>query len=122
MVKSHTHGMQHYHYTDLAHGHTVNDPGHYHNTPLQIFNNPNGALVRDGCALGINGDGIGQNNNYSSRDATGITVNDLSTTNRWSSGAYENAVTQRLSTDSNDTNAIENRPINYTVKIWKRTA
>jgi hypothetical protein len=123
LIKSHTHGMQHYHYTNISHGHEINDPGHKHDMYGPSY---------DGTATLPSSwsDGVGIQN-YGSLgigvSATGITVKPFPYADAWmaSSGSLQNTNwpwTERLQTDSNNTSATETRPTNFTVKIWKRTA
>lgn len=123
MVKSHAHYMDHKHYTDIYHGHNYDDPGHNHG--LSVFKN----VVNNGVDSGIlpvYNDGQGASLRYPiGPSGIGITIqhgpsdrNRLSTEARY----IGNEGVNRQYTESNDNNAIENRPKNYTVKIWKRTA
>ena len=122
LVKSHTHYMDHKHYTDIMHRHGITDPGHKHDLygPLYDGNADVPTYWSSGVGISHHGSwGVGPS-------ATGITVNNIAENERWrlstESRFIGNETVNRQYTDSNDTNAIENRPNNYTVKIWKRTA
>ena len=124
LIKSHTHGMQHYHLIDISHGHTASDSGHTHDFA-------GGGQVQDSDQYAD----MEKNYHYTGSNApnwgwhkavlTGhanITVADFSG-NKWSSGScadYTGA--SKTETDSNNSSAVETRPTNFTVKIWKRTA
>ena len=126
MVKSHTHGMAHYHNTNINHGHEISQTPHSHGiydfgthdfNETTVETNVFGAtriIVGNGQTWG--GIGIkGSNANVSV-----IGTGDL---NKPSTNSYYHGTTiDRNSTDSNNDNANENRPENFTVKIWKRTA
>lgn len=119
--------MDHKHYTNIKHDHTVNDPGHGHN----LFGGPR--VYNANRYLSNSADGsnvIGANTPdwawsiAVGGNTTGITVNGLGDDWRLSTESryIGNEGVNRQYTESNDANAIENRPKNYTVKIWKRTA
>lgn len=122
MVKSHVHYMDHKHFTNINHGHTINDPGHRHTVWTSSYSGDATCIPQQTNGVGLDYNG-GKYGNMSS-SGTGITVNGtgddwrLSTESRYINDTNVN----RQNTESNDTNAIENRPKNYTVKIWKRTA
>ena len=121
MVKSHAHYMDHKHYTDIMHGHTVTDGGHSHYCPNQVF----------GAAANTYQSGAGglwvQAGDYRTQESgANVSVNDLDANQRYrlstESRYIQDPNVNRQFTESNDASAIENRPKNYTVKIWKRTA
>ena len=118
MVKSHTHGMQHYHVTDIQHTHGINDPGHTHS--YYVATNSGGAYAAPGDM------GFYYENYPGTTEGatTGISIKYLADNEKLktSGGSITAQGAQRTSTDSNNTNNNENRPKNYTVKIWKRTA
>ena len=105
MVKSHTHGMEHHHFTDIAHNHA------YSNYVFS-FNPPSGELYAQSSLTGYTVGG----GTYYTEGATGERY-------RYSGGAVsDQQSTPRTQTDSNNSAAVETRPTNFTVKIWKRTA
>lgn len=115
--------MQHYHYTNIDHGHEINDPGHLHAMPR--FVDGSGSVPEEQKKADNNGwSNYGspyEQNTY--RSTTGVRVEDLPETNKFSSGALANAQwAGRTETDSNDYNAQENRPSNFTARLWKRIA
>ena len=119
MVRNHDHGMEHHHIVDIHHGHTINDPGHAHSydkgyAPGHSANHPGNNVFYDA------------DQPYdTSKVATGITVNSEPATDRYkySGGSVSDQQgTLRVKTDGNDNYGIENRPSNFTVKIWKRIA
>ena len=119
-VKTHIHGMSHFHYTDIAHGHTVTDPGHDHKID---YGESSGSGSHRGSAH-INISEFQGAVTYTSW--TGIKVNPLGTTlkdSSWAGVWDSNHNWVNISnTGVNTNNANENRPENFTVKIWKRTA
>ena len=109
--------MQHYHYTNINHGHGITDPGHYH--AYNIATNSGGAYAAPGDM------GFYYENYAGITDTktTGISVNGTGDLQKFSSGSLANNQWDgRTQTDSNNSNANENRPQNFTVKIWKRIA
>lgn len=111
--------MEHHHIVDIHHGHTINDPGHVHSygrayAPGHSATHPGNNVFFD------------DNQDYNTSSAvTGITVNTEPAEDRYkySGGSVSDQQgTQRTSTDSNNISAVETRPTNFTVKIWKRTA
>lgn len=116
--------MQHYHLTDISHGHTASDSGHTHDFA-------GGGQVQDSDQYAD----MEKNYHYTGSNApnwgwhkavlTGhanITVADFSGS-KWSGGSCVDATgTAKYQTDSNNPSATETRPTNFTVKIWKRTA
>lgn len=131
MVKSHTHGMQHYHITDIQHTHGITDPGHEHNVnpdgninfPI-IWNNSSGSPFVQTNGYVNQGSSVTGNLLYATKRATGITINTLTEQEKrkMSEGSITSQGVGRTQTDSNNINANENRSENFTVKIWKRTA
>ena len=124
MVKSHVHYMDHKHWTDIMHSHGITDPGHAHG--LEVFRNVANNTVFSGI-LSVYNAGDSASLRYPIQvSGTGITVKAIEETERWrlstESRYIGNEGVNRQYTESNDANAIENRPKNYTVKIWKRTA
>ena len=120
--------MQHYHYTNIAHPHTVTDYGHYHKMSLDTEGNYE---IHRGDPTGSNYNSVAYRYTteaglyYAGRAYTGVSVNPLSEADGWkySQGAVsDGSSTPRTKTDSNNTSATETRPTNFTVKIWKRTA
>lgn len=116
MVKSHTHGMKN-HTHGISHTHTrgtMEIEGKFH--PTFDRGSEEGALYTTGTesdqfAAGRNpGKYLGF---QASRNWTGST----SEPSNSSSGTPSDNTT-----DSNNTSNTENRPINYTIRIWKRTA
>ena len=120
MVKSHVHYMDHKHYTDIMHAHSIYDPGHAHNYTHAYGGSPYFA------ASGDAGFYWASDTYESSKSTTGIVVNSISENEKWrlstESRYIGNESVNRQNTESNDTNAIENRPKNFTIKVWKRTA
>lgn len=128
MVKSHTHGMDHYHST-VPHKHTR---GSFEITGTVSFANVStedtgvvsavgGAFEKSGRPssgqfMQSVGSGYAQNANYIDFAASRNWIGESSTESPDTYGA------SRQYTDSNNNNANENRPENFTVKIWKRTA
>lgn len=123
LVKSHKHGMQHYHYTNIAHGHEISDSGHLHAMPRFVEGSdpvPSEQKTADNNNTSTYGNAYQQN---TFRSTTGVRVVDLPETNKFSSGALaNNQWAGRTETDSNDNNAQENRPSNFTARLWKRIA
>lgn len=118
MVKSHTHGMQHYHYTNINHGHGITDPGHTHGFSRFW----DGAGEQKSLHTQLSGYG-GYDGGFIENARTGISVNDTGDLQKFSSGALANDQwAGRTQTDSNNQLATEIRPTNFTVKIWKRIA
>ena len=99
MVKSHTHDWSN------THNHGITDPGHKH----FITGSKTTALSNwlDNYFTAGSSTNVGAQGANSVGNTTGITIN-----NTTISGT----------TSSNNTSNIENRPVNYTIKIWKRTA
>ena len=122
MVKSHSHYMDHKHYTDIMHGHGISDPGHIHGLARLV----EGAGLQTSLNTQLSNFGIYENRGVVENHTTGISVNAIGENERWrlstESRYIGNEDVNRQYTESNDANAIENRPKNYTVKIWKRTA
>lgn len=107
MVKSHTHDMQHYHNTDITHSHGVTMYKSYPNLGAYGYGASSGTSII--CLF-----------NYG--DEQFINIKDGGGTKSSGNSLAIGTGTTKTNTESNDNNAIENRPKNYTVKIWKRTA
>lgn len=115
--------MDHKHWTDIGHGHQVSDQGHFHTVPsarVALGSDWGGSYPQNTYRLDYTYD-LGL---HTTTELSGISVVDLPSTQRLSTESryIGNEGVNRQYTESNDTNAIENRPKNYTVKIWKRTA
>ena len=126
LVKSHTHGMQHHHVSNIDHSHTITDPGHAHS---QLFSGQNRGIPGFTPAPSGGGDYVnisGGSPYYGElviqRNVTGISVNPLGAYGVASGNALNSQGTEIFNTDSNNPSAIETRPTNFTVKIWKRIA
>ena len=124
LVKRHVHYMDHKHYTDIMHGHSITDNGHSHG--LQAFKNVANNTVSSGV-LGVYNAGETASLRFPIEvSGTGIYVNSLREDERWrlstESRYIGNEGVNKQYTESNDVNAIENRPQNYTNRIWKRIA
>lgn len=127
---------EHTHYFNATHAHNISDPGHVHtlgwdpNTPIDgaipyvNLTNGNGTAPITGSATKYFLSAIAQNSK------TGITIQERSikgntgaqTDNNVTIVQNEHFHTLPANTASNDANAIENRPQNYTNRIWKRIA
>lgn len=122
MVKSHIHGMQHYHYTNINHGHTINDPGHGHSIGFYYYSDAGSSVIINSIP-GVANSGLETKFSNVDNKTTGISVNGTGDDHKLSSGALANAQwAGRTETDSNDNNAQENRPSNFTARLWKRIA
>lgn len=122
MVKSHTHEMAHYHETNINHTHSAGDRGHSH--ALGSYQFVVGSGTQDG---GIPGGGpwvrLLQGAITTNTDYADIYINGTGDVLKPSSNSYyQGTTTDRNYTASNNDNANENRPENFTVKIWKRIA
>lgn len=124
LVKSHAHYMDHKHYTDIMHGHSITDNGHSHG--LQAFKNVANNTVSSGVLPVYNAGESASLRFPVEVSGTGIYVNSLREEERWrlstESRYIDNEAVNRQYTESNDANANENRPQNYTSRIWKRIA
>ena len=110
--------MQHYHVTDIQHAHGITDPGHIHG--YERGSNNDESFAGAGAYRFFYTYSLF--NTYSAK--TGITINSLAENERYrrSGGSIDSLSNERTQTDSNNSNANENRPENFTIKIWKRTA
>ena len=99
--------MQHYHTTNTRHSHGVTLEGSYPNNMTTCYTGYSGGTVRAFLDTGV-GPAISINQSGDDSDSGNARVIGTGAT--------------KTNTESNDNNAIENRPKNYTVKIWKRTA
>lgn len=124
MVKRHVHYMDHKHYTDIMHGHSITDNGHSHG--LQAFKNVANNTVSSGVLPVYNAGESASLRFPVEVSGTGIYVNSLREEERYrlstESRYIGNEGVNKQYTESNDVNAIENRPENYTNRIWKRIA
>lgn len=121
MVKSHAHYMDHKHYTDIMHGHTVTDGGHSHYCPNNVFGAATNTYQSGAGGLWV------QAGDYRTQvSGANVLVNDLDANQRYrlstESRYIQDPNVNRQFTESNDAGAIENRPQNYTNRIWKRIA
>lgn len=131
VITSATH--DHNHWLDASHNHTISDPWHSHG----LY----GRETEGGTGLRGNSDIAGTGNvnwNYSTAmdpAPTGITINSKELSLYVSAPLQGNVYNPNVSivqrdhshtipanTASNNANAIENRPQNYTNRIWKRIA
>lgn len=135
-VDNHTHGMQHYHKTDLSHTHGITDGGHSHG--VYIANTPANNKV-NAVAVGSGGDYVygftsfgSANGVYIEASTTGISVNWLTNDNRMSGGSISDInETARTQTDgatpgtdyqyAENPTAISITPTYVGVYTWKRT-
>lgn len=92
-IKSHNHTMNH--------GHSIYDPGHAHSHYLSSNYDSLGQPLY--YSSGCQATGGYSGSQGTSSNATGISVNNYNG-------------------NTGDTGGTETRPVNYTVKIWKRTA
>ena len=100
-IPQHTHGMEHHHYTDIAHGHTAYDKGHVH-SPFAIASY--GGETSGGSAWAFNAtpyapiSALGQTTGSGNAD---IVVNPLGETFKYSSGSISDINwTARTQTDA----------------------
>lgn len=132
MVKSHTHEMAHYHNTNINHGHGVTDNGHFHS---HIYADAPGANETywqntEGMTAGgwprvatYVGDTTYVTKLVTGYANSGVTVNGTGDLIKSSTNSlYHGTGSERNYTASNNDNNNENRPENFTIKIWKRTA
>ena len=83
------------HTHSITHSHSITDPGHTHGIPTAVYDKQNG---------GYNDHGYGfEGNNKTTNSTTNITVD-----------SFEG--------NSDSSGGNENRPENYTIRVWKRTA
>ncbi len=112
--------MAHYHSTDINHGHGINDPSHSHkfsgNKVVENYGFVSGGYYAGDATLSLY-------ENWTEMARTNISVNDTGPLNKSSGNSlYFGTGNERNYTASNNGNANESRPENFTVKIWKRTA
>ena len=98
--------MEHHHYTDIAHTHNYQSYNFGFNPPST------GSYFANYVTTGYAQDG-----------QVRVTEGVNGATARYSGGSISNDQSApRTQTDSNNSIAVETRPTNFTVKIWKRTA
>lgn len=108
--------MEHHHWTDINHTHSITDNGHDHNVWTDV------GVASGTSSLQVLPYGYGGTASSIGRSTTGIIINGCNE-RKYSDGSVSDTnSTPRTSTDSNDLSATETRPTNFTVKIWKRTA
>ena len=83
------------HTHSITHSHNITDPGHSHGIPTGSQDGHNGGYNDHGYSF--------ETNNSTVLSKTGITVDSFSG-------------------DSGSSGGDENRPANYTIRVWKRTA
>lgn len=119
MVKSHTHGMEHYHYTNITHEHN------YHNNMMHVNMTMNMYTGAGDASHLLSVPGVYGSiyEVYNMGDLYGYSevVVDKYEGSKYSGGSISNEQsTPRTLTDSNNSSAFENRPKNYTIRIWRR--
>ena len=114
--------MEHHHYTNIEHGHTAYDKGHVHKPFVDA--NWGGSGSGSAWLYGVaDYQPISVLNQQTAIGYADIVVNGTGENQKYSSGSISDINwTARTQTDSNNTNNNENRPENFTIKIWKRTA
>lgn len=132
-VNNHTHGMQHYHDTDILHNHGITDTGHQHGIQ-------HGYIGGSSVATQYNAGGGSQWMNFYPEGTlsivgyTGISINNVAETQRYkrSGGSINANATARTDTDgaspytdyqyAESPTAISITPTYVGVYTWKRTA
>ena len=133
-IPQHKHGMQHYHYTNINHGHGVTDPGHFHahiyadapNANETYWQNTEGASVGGWPRVATYvGDTAYVTKLVTGYAQTGISVNGTGDLQKFSSGSLANDQwAGRTETDaygSANPTAISITPTYVGVYTWKRT-
>ena len=122
-IPQHSHGMQHYHYTNISHGHGITQTEHNHTIWGSSYDGPCNVPTHVANA------GITQLHPWTCGGAmANISVNDLAYNDAWkySEGSVSDATsTPRTSTDNWGTaspTAISIIPSYQAVYTWKRTA
>ena len=123
-IPQHTHGMQHYHVTDIQHAHGITDPGHRHNVWTSSYSGDATCIPYQANGVGIEYGG-GKYGNMNSV-GTGITINALAENEklRASGGSVTAQGAGRSETDAYGTaipTAISITPTYVGVYTWKRT-
>ena len=119
MVKSHTHGMKNHTHSGTTGSCRNLADGQERWTGWWNAGNPSNNIYPDaGGAVWVDGNLKGRMENEGSDKDYNYRYNiDVNHRHDFSTGSPSDNTT-----DSNNSSATENRPMNYTIRVWKRTA